>query len=135
MESSWNSINMKYHIYRNGEQISGCQGLRRYGEESEVAGIYVFPILNSPPSSLPIPFLWVIPVHQPQASSIVHRTWTELKINLYLGPWWLRPLSWSKNLNKIAYFFLEICFHPAISKEYSEFNIIDKISYILAKDD
>ena len=27
-------------------------------------------------SSLPIPSLWVIPVHQPQASSIVHRTWT-----------------------------------------------------------
>ena len=29
-----------------------------------------------PPSSRPIPSLWVIPVHQPQASSIVHRTWT-----------------------------------------------------------
>ena len=28
------------------------------------------------PSSLPIPSLWVVPVHQPQASSIVHRTWT-----------------------------------------------------------
>ena len=25
---------------------------------------------------LPIPSLWVVPVHQPQASSIVHRTWT-----------------------------------------------------------
>ena len=24
----------------------------------------------------PSPFLWVIPVHQPQVSSIVHRTWT-----------------------------------------------------------
>ena len=29
-----------------------------------------------PPSSLPSPSLWVVPVHQPQASSIVHRTWT-----------------------------------------------------------
>ena len=28
------------------------------------------------PSSLPIPSLWVVPAHQPQASSIVHRTWT-----------------------------------------------------------
>ena len=27
-------------------------------------------------SSLPIPSLWVVPVHQPQASSIVHWTWT-----------------------------------------------------------
>ena len=36
----------------------------------------MFPILNPPPSSLPISSLWVVPVHQPQASSIVHQTWT-----------------------------------------------------------
>ena len=29
-----------------------------------------------PPTSLPIPSLWVIPVHQPQASYILHWTWT-----------------------------------------------------------
>ena len=29
-----------------------------------------------PSSSLLVPSLWVIPVHKPQASSIVHQTWT-----------------------------------------------------------
>ena len=34
------------------------------------------PSWTPPPNSLPVPSRWVIPVHQPQASCILHRTWT-----------------------------------------------------------
>ena len=51
-----------------------CIGFAIYQNES-ATGIHVFPILN-PPLLPPHTILWVVPVHQPQASSIIHRTWT-----------------------------------------------------------
>jgi len=73
------------------------------------------------PSSLPIPSLWVVPVHQPQASSILHRTWTGDSFQLCFLHW----ISFHKkelNSNDTKLEVVSLFIHMSVSDRLSIFS-------------
>ena len=69
-----------------------------------------------PPSSLPVPSLWIVSVHQPQASSIMHWTWTGDSFHIWYYTLFrnflisdlLTAFLWYYTCIFIVYFFFQV---------------------------
>ena len=88
---NWRLITLQY-----------CIGFATHQHES-ATGIHMFPILDHRPTSFPVPSLWFIPVYQPQASSILHRTWTGDSFHIWCYTCFNiilpnHPKPWSKSI-------------------------------------
>ena len=92
--------------------------------------------LLPPPSSLPIPSLWVVPVHQPQASSIMHRTWTGDSFHTWYFTCFnailpnLPTLSLSHRVHKTV-LYISVSFASALFKTLHNLNIIKILSCVI----
>ena len=85
-------------------------------------GVHVFPILNT----VPIPSLWVIPVHQPRVPSIMHWTWTGDSFHIWQYTCFNAILPWYKQWWR-APSLLSLC------QQYPESALLLLFAHLMAK--
>ena len=105
-----------------------CIGFAIHQDESATS-VHMLPILNPSPTSLPKPSLWVIPVHQPQASCILHRTWTgDSFLILYMFQCHSPKLSHPLPLPQSPNFYLIVSHFFSIQVGYaSMYNVLELV--------
>ena len=107
---NWRLITLQY-----------CVGFAIRQHES-ATGVHMFPILNPAPSSLPVPSLWVVSMHQPQGSCIMHRTWTGDSFHIWYS------VSSVKSLSRVRLFVT-----PQIAACQASLSITNSWSLIIFK--
>ena len=108
---NWRLITLQY-----------CIGLAIHQHKS-ATGIHLLPILNPPPSSLPIPSLWAVPVHQPKETRIERDTCTLMFIaalfiiaRTWKQPWCPSADEWIRKL----WYIYTMEYYSAIKKNTFE---------------
>ena len=100
-------------------------------QQASTTGVHMFPILNPPSTSLPKPSLWIVPVHQPQASCILHRTWTGDSFLIWYYTCFNAILPNHPPLNRVQKTVLYICVSFAVSIQGCHYHLSKFHIYVL----